>query len=178
MKLDIHTHILPAELPDLNEKFGYPGWISIRKNESDANTADMYKGADFFRRIEKNCWCLKRRHEDMTKTNVSCQVLSTVPVMFNYWAKPEHTLELARILNDDIALSIKNFRNENDNSTLKQFYGFGTIPMQDPVRAIEEMTRCSTDLGFKGIQIGSHINDWNLDSKQLYPIWKVYNIKQ
>ena len=29
MKLDIHTHILPDKLPDLNAKFGYPGWIGF-----------------------------------------------------------------------------------------------------------------------------------------------------
>ena len=45
--------------------------------------------------------------------------------------------------------------------------------MQDPTYAVEEMTRCVQDLGFKGIQIGTHINDWNLDEKKLYPIWKV-----
>jgi aminocarboxymuconate-semialdehyde decarboxylase len=45
--------------------------------------------------------------------------------------------------------------------------------MQEPQLAVEEMTRCLKDLHFKGIQIGSHINDWNLDQKELYPIWKV-----
>ena len=41
----------------------------------------------------------------------------------------------------------------------------------------KEMTRCCKDLGFKGIQIGTHINDWNLDEKKLYPIWKVVYLK-
>lgn len=27
--------------------------------------------------------------------------------------------------------------------------------------------------GFVGVQIGSHINDWNLDAPELYPVWKV-----
>ena len=31
MKIDIHTHILPNDLPDLKEKFGYGGWISVER---------------------------------------------------------------------------------------------------------------------------------------------------
>ena len=44
--------------------------------------------------------------------------------------------------------------------------------MQAPVTAVEELRRLKTELRFPGIQIGSHINDWNLDAKELYPIWK------
>jgi aminocarboxymuconate-semialdehyde decarboxylase len=44
--------------------------------------------------------------------------------------------------------------------------------MQDPVLAVQELTRCKEELGFKGIQIGSHINDWNLDARELDPVWK------
>jgi aminocarboxymuconate-semialdehyde decarboxylase len=181
MKLDIHTHILPNKLPNLKERYGCPGWINIRQSEDDPNTANMYKDDVFFRKIEKNCWCLNERCNDMKRTNVTTQVLSTVPVMFSYWAKPENTLDLCHLLNDDLALSIQNNQNEacesfssSETLNLKRFYGFGTVPMQDPQLAIEEMTRCVQDLGFKGIQIGSHINDWNLDEKKLYPIWKVY----
>ena len=72
----------------MNGKFGYPGWISIQKCENNPSQADMYKNGQFFRRIEKNCWCLNARCVDMAHTSVTCQVLSTVPVMFNYWAKP------------------------------------------------------------------------------------------
>ena len=29
------------------------------------------------------------------------------------------------------------------------------------------------ELGFPGIQIGSHVNDWNLDAPELQPIFAV-----
>jgi aminocarboxymuconate-semialdehyde decarboxylase len=180
MKLDIHTHILPGVLPDLKERYGCPGWINIRKDPNDPNVANMYKDDTFFRRIERNCMCIEERCTDMHKTNVTTQVLSTVPVMFNYSAKPEHTADLARLLNDDIATQIrqneertKENYNMDNSEKVKQFYGFGTVPMQSSGLAVEEMTRCVTDLGFKGIQIGTNVNGLNLDEKAFYPIWKV-----
>lgn len=49
--------------------------------------------------------------------------------------------------------------------------------MQSPDLAIKELRRCVQDLGFVGIQIGSHINDWNLDAPELFPIFEVPHIE-
>jgi len=103
--------------------------------------------------------------KDCDHTQVSVQVLSTVPVMFAYWAKPEDTLDLARYLNDHIAQTVA----ENP----KRFVGLGTLPMQAPELAVRELRRCITDLGLVGIQIGTNINDWGLDAPELAPIWEV-----
>ena len=45
--------------------------------------------------------------------------------------------------------------------------------MQAPELAAQEMKRAFGELGLPGFQIGSHIGDWNLDSKELYPVYKV-----
>jgi aminocarboxymuconate-semialdehyde decarboxylase len=39
--------------------------------------------------------------------------------------------------------------------------------------AIKELRRCVQELGLKGVQIGSHVNDWNLDAPELEPFWQV-----
>jgi len=47
----------------------------------------------------------------------------------------------------------------------------GTLPLQAPELAIQEMNRCVNELGLAGIQIGSHVNDWNLDADEVFFIF-------
>jgi len=108
----------------------------------------------FFREIQDNCWSPERRVEECDHHKVHVQVLSTVPVMFSYWAKPADCLELSKFLNDHIAGIV--------NKYPKRFIGLGTVPMQSPDLAVKELERCKK-IGLVGIQIGSNINQLNLN---------------
>jgi aminocarboxymuconate-semialdehyde decarboxylase len=82
--------------------------------------------------------------------------------MFSYWAKAEDTADLSRILNDQIAGLVHEYP--------RRFVGLGTLPMQDATLAIAELERCHRSLGLAGVQIGSHVNGWNLDDERIFPI--------
>lgn len=161
LKIDTHTHILPAKLPRWTDKFGYGDFIYLK--ERDDEKRDMIKGHEFFRTIEPNCWDADIRIEEYKEFNTQVQVVCTVPVMFSYWAKPNDGLQVSEFLNDHIIdLTVRYPKN---------YIGLGTIPMQDTDLAIQELERIHK-LGMKGIQIGSNIQGLNLNEERFFPIFE------
>lgn len=156
LKIDIHTHILPKDIPKWKEKFGYGGFITLEHHKPCCSRM-LKDDGKFFREIEDNCWSAERRIEECDSQNLNVQVLSTVPVMFNYWAKAEDAADTSKFLNDGIAEIVQKYS--------RRFIGLGTVPLQDTNLAITELKRCK-EIGLVGVQIGSNVNQLNLSEPQ------------
>ncbi len=158
LKIDVHTHILPRDIPKWHDKFGYGGFISLEHYQPGCARMVTDDGTSF-REIKENSWSVEKRIEECDAAGVNVQVLSTVPVMFSYWAEPLDTAEVSKFLNDHIAGIVHEFP--------ARFVGLGTVPMQDSTLAIKELERCK-EIGLAGVQIGSNINQLNLNEPRFF----------
>ncbi|MGB6048995.1 MAG: amidohydrolase family protein [Flavobacteriales bacterium] len=161
LTVDIHTHILPQDIPDFGRRFGYGGFIHLDHHRHGC--ARMMMDDRFFREVDANVWDPQVRMQECDHHRVHVQVLSTVPVMFSYWAKPKDTLNMAMFLNDHIAGIVEKYP--------KRFIGLGTLPMQDTELALQELERCKL-IGLKGVQIGTHVEGLNLGEPRLFPVFQ------
>lgn len=153
--LDVHTHVLPPELPR---------WSPIRLERAGECRARMLReDGTVFREIGSNCWDAAERLRDCDAADVGVQVLSTIPVLFAYQTPAGRGADLARLLNDHIAGLCRQHP--------RRFIGLGTLPMQAPDIAVRELERCVGELGLAGVEIGSHVNDWNLSDPALFPVF-------
>lgn len=157
----MHSHIIPKNLPDWEKKFGYEGFIRLEHHKP--RWAKMMQGDNFFREINHNCWDPEVRINEYEKYTTQVQVVCTIPVLFAYFSKPKDGLEVARFLNDDLANLV--------NKYPKKYIGLGSLPMQDPELAVQELFRIK-ELGLKGVQVGSNIEDKNLNEPDFYPVWE------
>jgi aminocarboxymuconate-semialdehyde decarboxylase len=162
LRIDTHAHYLPRDWPDLATKYGDNRFPVIHHGEDDRHR--IYKDGKFFREIWPKTWDPQERIDDYARFGIQVQVISTVPVMFSYWAPAHQALELHESLNDHMAETCRDFPGH--------YAGIGTVPLQSPRLAIQEMERCVNQLGLCGVQIGSHINDWNLDDAELRPFFE------
>ena len=52
--IDIHTHILPKDIPNFNKQFGYGEFVQLEHHKPCC--AKMMMNDQFFREVESNCW--------------------------------------------------------------------------------------------------------------------------
>lgn len=150
---------MPAVMPNWTQKFGYGEFIHLEHRNCEAC---MMKGDKVFRVAEKNCYETEDRKQQMEDTKVDIQVLSTIPVLFNYWAKA--SMDLKHPVSSMIIA-------ETVSRDPHHFIGLGTVLMQDTDLAIREMERCIKELKMPGLEIESNINGKNLSDPAFFPFY-------
>ena len=104
-KIDIHTHILPENLNEITGTFSDSRFLKM--DPIKGLSAMLKKDGLVFRKVDCNCWNHNVRIKECDNTLVDVQLLSTIPVLFSYWAKDVECLALSNFLNDHISRVIQ-----------------------------------------------------------------------
>jgi aminocarboxymuconate-semialdehyde decarboxylase len=105
------------------------------------------------------------RLADMDAMGVDVQAVSLSPYQLFHWAQGDLGTRAFQTINDDLADLVR--------SHPDRFMGLGAVPLQDTSAAIAELRRCSSELGFPGIEVGTHVEGEELSSPRLEPFWEV-----
>jgi aminocarboxymuconate-semialdehyde decarboxylase len=159
--IDFHTHAIAPRLPDLESDVPWGAWPSVERAAD--GTARILVGGRPYRVIDDRCWSAGRRLADMDAAGVAVQVVSPVPVTFCHDAPAAGAAVLARAQNDFLADLVA--------QRPGRLRALGAVPLQDPARAVAELRRCVTELGFLGAEIGTRVGDRELGDASFDPFF-------
>jgi len=143
--IDIHSHFLPRDWPDLAARFGTADWPWMIHT---AGKAMLMLGEKEFRPVTAACWDAAIRLEAMDRDGVEVQIMSATPLLFSYQRPADHAMEVARIFND-AALEIC-------AAAPRRLKSLCQVPLQNTELACRELSRAMAD-GHIGVQIGNHV---------------------
>ena len=157
--IDIHTHILTQETAALLSQAG----AKVTITPDDAELAALDVGGVVYRPFPTGGFDIARRLQDMDATGIDVHVLSATPQTYLYKQEAALGATTSAIQNDQIAKHIA--------AHPTRFMGIATLPMQDPKRAADELTRAMSKLGLRGAMFASNILGKNLDDPSFEPLW-------
>jgi aminocarboxymuconate-semialdehyde decarboxylase len=158
--IDIHAHFVPEEYLRLIEAEGEPYGVRLR---TGPNGPLIAVGQVAIGPITPHYHDLDLRLKAMDRLGVAVHALSLMPPMV-YWADGTLGLRLAKIVNNAIA--------EAARLHPDRFVGLATLPLQDPEAAINEVNRAVTELGCRGIYLGTNIRGKELTDPSFLPVFE------
>jgi aminocarboxymuconate-semialdehyde decarboxylase len=160
--IDIHAHLTPQCFWRATEHGG--DWHTLRR-ERDARGGEVALVGGRRQSLPPRArWTPQERLADMDSLGVDVHVVSPYVGFYNYELDTAVALATSRATNDEIAGMVRGWP--------QRFAGLGTLPMQDVKASIDELERCLTQLGLKGVEINDHVNGRTLEEPEFRPFWR------
>src|SRR4029078_8837330 len=145
--IDVHAHILTEETIRLLHS--EESKVAPKLSDIDDQFSTLDVAGSVYPHVPRGGWDLERRLQDMAASKVDVQVLSVCPQTFVYAQPPALAAAFARIQTGQLAKWFK--------PPPGHFLAIGTLPMQAPKLAADELRHAVSKLGLRGAQIGSNV---------------------
>lgn len=161
MIIDVHHHIIPKSIVDLIRKGDsrFEAEIQLREEQEWIVHRQGYAYPLFDKFYDGTA-----KLQDMKAAHLDTVVLSPAPPMFYYWLDSNTAADIARMVNDGTAELIAQDK--------QSFKGMATVSMQDPNLAVKELQRVKDQYGIKAVEIGTSIEEINLDDPKFTPFFE------
>jgi len=147
--LDVHAHVRVPEAWDLvKDRIAHEG------SPFDAQQVDPNNAANIHNDVDK-------RIADLDEMGIDVQAISINP--FWYWADADLARKLIQVQNEKIAAFC--------GAHPDRFVGFGTLALQHPSLAVEQMEDGVKRLGMRGFAIAASVNGDDLSAPKFHPFW-------
>lgn len=159
LTVDIHAHLNVMSAAELirNALPDVPDLLPFSCAATDGANAKL------FQKIGPKLNGVENRIGDMDQMGVDVQAISPSPGQYYYFAPAEIGRDASRIINEGIAEAVSKHP--------ERLVGMGTVPLQNADMAITEMRRCVNELGFRGIEISTHVNGRELADQEFRPFF-------
>jgi aminocarboxymuconate-semialdehyde decarboxylase len=158
--IDIHCHVRCAKATELVEGHDEVSRWFLETQASPASRAINRANGE---RTNEQSISPELRIADMDHMGIDIQAISPAPRQTYYGADPDLGLAAARAINDFIAEICARYP--------ERFVGLGTVPFQAPELAVAELDRLHRSLGFRGIEIMTHVAGEDLSAVRFRPIF-------
>jgi aminocarboxymuconate-semialdehyde decarboxylase len=145
MIVDMHTHLYPLK---------YVEWFNKHEIVPALWQTDP---------IEPGFSSVQALIESMDSSGVTTSVITSGNMPWVDVLKPENAVDLARLLNDEIAAYVKMYPDK--------LVGFANLPFVAPSDAVNELKRAVKELGLRGVFLPSNIAGRPVDSAELIPVY-------
>lgn len=147
MRIDAYTHLFPSR-------------YFARMQELVTNKGAIKRWLNL-----PTLWDVEARRRMIDSFGDYQQVLANSMPPVEFVAGPDQSPELARMANDEFAELVHRYPD--------QFPAFiASLPMNNPEAAVAEVDRAVGQLGARGVQIFSNVNDRPLDSPEYFAIFE------
>ncbi|HXK26747.1 MAG TPA: amidohydrolase family protein [Candidatus Binatia bacterium] len=158
--IDIHAHFVPEEYLRLVEAEGERYGLRLRHGPDGPL---IVAGHVVIGPVTAPYHDLDLRLKEMDAQGVAVHALSLMPPMV-YWADGALGNRLARLVNDAMAAA--------SGAHPERFVFLATLPMQDPEAAVNEVNRAVTQLGARGIYLGTNVRGKELTDPSFLPVFE------
>jgi aminocarboxymuconate-semialdehyde decarboxylase len=137
--------------------------LELAKNDRGRDTLTR-DGKTLLTQLKAEFTDLALRLSIMDQQGIDMQVLSPAGSYLFYWLPAEESLEFASWLNEQFADAVAKHP--------RRLVALGSVPMQDGVKAAQELEHAMTKLGLRGVEVASNINGRYLDDPGFNPFWE------